>query len=77
MNACKNCHRSGQCQQRRHCHMEPITESSAIGWLIVVITSLIAAARAQKGGECLPIRGNQVTCSRGTGGCGIQHKGGD
>lgn len=44
MNACKNCHRSGECQQGRHCHMEPVTESSAIGWLIVVITSLIAAA---------------------------------
>lgn len=44
MNACKNCHRSGECQQRRHCHMEPITESSAIGWLIVAITSLIAFA---------------------------------
>lgn len=44
MNACKTCHRSGECQQRRHCHMDPVTESSAIGWLIVVITSLIAAA---------------------------------
>lgn len=38
---------------------------------------MLAASTAQKGGECLPIRGNQVTCSRGTGGCGIQHKGGD
>lgn len=39
--------------------------------------SALTSAQAQKGGECLPIRGNQVTCSRGTGGCGIQHKGGD
>lgn len=41
------------------------------------ILALLTAGQAQKGGECLPIRGNQVTCSRGTGGCGIQHKGGD
>lgn len=44
MNACKDCHRSGECQQRRHCHIEPIPESFLIGWLIVVITSLIAFA---------------------------------
>ena len=37
----------------------------------------LTAAQAQEGGECLPIRGNQVTCSLGTGGCGIQHKGGE
>ncbi|MGE0110037.1 hypothetical protein [Aquabacterium sp.] len=39
--------------------------------------ALLSKSPAQKGGECLPIRGNQVTCSRGTGGCGIQHKGGE
>lgn len=39
--------------------------------------SMLTANQAQEGGECLPIRGNQVTCSRGTGGCGIQHKGGE
>lgn len=43
----------------------------------LIYAAMLAASPAQKGGECLPIRGNQVTCSRGTGGCGIQHKGGD
>lgn len=43
----------------------------------LIYAAMLTAAQAQKGGECLPIRGNQVTCSRGTGGCGIQHKGGE
>lgn len=38
---------------------------------------MAALATKQVGDKCLPIRGNQVTCSRGTGGCGIQHKGGE
>lgn len=44
MYACKNCPRSGACQQGRRCHIVTTPrKSDAIGWLIVVITSLIAA----------------------------------
>lgn len=44
MNACKNCHRSGECQQGRYCHQDKTTNTSSTSWLLIVAASLIAAA---------------------------------